>query len=254
MNLRGTLQQSREADLEKIQKIKKILFSINTNFYKAEPTIGILRKTSDKYDFQWERDPSWKEDQDPPRPITRREYIRLHPEIENTLDYSFSLSADDIIAQKIPMRVMGCTGIAKLFAKYAQDEDTKLDCFVVYTANIKDLERKKNGQGDIINGHQIIAVQFSDGVRLFDPGMTNGLQFYRDNNGQEIVVDIPGMLLGIELISQNSKDPWAQRQAGTVITSIEPSDRLEHIKSYKDLEKKYLINEFIRLRSGRQNG
>ena len=141
------------------------------------------------------------------------------------------------------MGPMGCTGVAKLFAKYAKEEG--LDCFAVYTANIEKLENKKKGMEDIVDGHQIIAVQFSDGVRMFDPGLKDGLQFYRDNNGQEIVVDAPRMLRGKELVKQRSKDPWAQRQAGSVITFVEPSQRLENIKSYQDLEKRYLVNESV---------
>ena len=252
MSLRDILQQSAEQkktftseDLEKIQKIKKILYRINTDFHNAEPTIGTLEKISDTYDFRWFKD------KNSTRLIDRREYIEAHPEIQDRLNFSFSLSADDIIAQKIPKKVMGCTGIAKLFAKYAEEE--QLDCFAVYTAKIQNLEDKKHGKRDIVNGHQIIAVQFSDGVHMFDPGLQNGLQFYKDNSGQEIVVDVPRMLLGKELVSQRGDDPWAERQAGTVITCVEPAQKLEHIKSYKDLEKRYLVNESIQGLHEKQN-
>lgn len=236
MNLLKTLQASQFApeDLEKIRKIKKILYKINTVFHDAEPAIGTLQKTSNEYDFLWIKGSS--------KPITRDEYITRHPEILDALDFSFSLSADDIIEQKIPMQVMGCTGIAKLFAKYAQEES--LDCLAVYTAKIDQLkDKQKNMKSEKpVSGHQIIAVQFSDGVRMFDPGLDDGLKFYKDSHGQEIVVDVPRMLLGKELGSQKSKDPWAERQAGAVITCIEPAQRLENVKSYSDLEKKYLQN------------
>ena len=253
MTLKNFLRQSAEQgkkitseDLEKIQKIKKILYRINTDFHNAEPTIGTLEKISDTYDFRWFKD------KNSTRLIDRREYIEAHPEIQDRLNFSFSLSVDDIIAQKIPKKVMGCTGIAKLFAKYAEEE--QLDCFAVYTARIQDLEDKRNGKRDIVNGHQIIAVQFSDGVRMFDPGLQNGLQFYRDSNEQEIVVDVPRMLLGKKLVPQKSKDPWTQRQAGTVVTCIEPSQCLEHIKSYKDLENRYLTSESTQSIHEPQNG
>lgn len=239
MTLRETLE-----DKEKIQKIKKIIFKINTVFHDAEPTIGTLKQTSDEYDFQWSKDKNSTE------PMTRKEYTKAHPEIQDSLNFYFSLSAEDIIAQKIPMWPMGCTGIAKLFAKYAKEEG--LDCFAVYTANIEKLENKKKGMEDIVDGHQIIAVQFSDGVRIFDPGMEYGLRFYKDKNEQEILVPSMRHLLGKELVSQNSKDPWAQRQAGAVITSVEPSSKLEHIKSYKDVENRYLMGELTQSARGIQ--
>ena len=234
MTLLQTLQASQFApeDLEKIRKIKKILYKINTVFHDAEPEIGTLQKASDEYDFLWTKGAA--------KPVDRDKYFASHPEISDRLDFSFSLSADDIIEQKIPMQVMGCTGVAKLFEKYAEEEH--LDSFAVYTATIKGLEDKKQGKEDPVDGHQIIAVQFSDGVRIFDPGLEEGLKFYKDSHEQEIVVDVPRMLLGKELVSQKSKDPWAERQAGTVITCIEPAEKLENVKSYSDLERKYLQN------------
>jgi hypothetical protein len=218
-----------------IQKIKRILCKINTNFHNAEPNIGELKANG--YEFEWKRN------KDSSAPISRREYIDTHPEIQNPFDFSFSLAADDIIAQKIPMGVMGCTGVAKLFAKYAKEEN--LDCSVVFTAKINDLEEKKKDKNAVISGHQIIAVQFSDGVRMFDPANPNGLQFYKEANGQEIQVPSMKHLIGKKLVSQNSNDPWAQRQAGTIITSIENSSKLASIKTYKDVENHYLTNEFL---------
>ena len=242
MTFLGTLRKSEltSEDSEKIQKIKKILCKINADFHNAEPNLGTLKLT-DEYNFQWEQS------QNSTPPISRQEYIDSHPEIKSNpnmdpLDFSFSLSADDIISKKIPMQVMGCTGVAKLFGKYADEE--KLDCFAVFSAKIKDLENKKKDKDAIVSGHQIIAVQFSDGVRMFDPACKDGLQFYKDNNGQEILLPSMKALLGKELVAQNSKDPWAQRQAGTVITCVEPSQKLGNIKSYKDVENRYLINEF----------
>ena len=231
MTLLKTLQHPEDA--EKIQKIKKILCKINTAFHNAEPNIGSLKIEGN--DFQQERNENSSD------PISRREYINSHPEIQDALEFSFSLSTDDIIARKIPMQVMGCTGVAKLFSKYAEGE--KLDCFAVFTAKMADLEEKKKDRDAIVSGHQIIAVQFSDGVRMFDPACKDGLQFYKDSNGEEILVPSMKHLLGKKLVSQNSKYPWAQRQAGAVITSVEPSSRLAHIKSYKDVENRYLIGE-----------
>ena len=47
-------------------------------------------------------------------PNNRAEYMRQH-NVSGT-DWHFSLSADDIINQKIPRAVVGCTGIAKVVA------------------------------------------------------------------------------------------------------------------------------------------
>ena len=232
MTLLKTLQNPEDA--EKIQKIKKILCKINADFYNAEPNIGVLE--IDGNDFRW------KQQKNSSKPVSRREYINSHPEIKDALDFSFSLSADDIITQKIPMQVMGCTGVAKLFSKYAQEE--KLDCFAVFTANIEKLKERQTNKQTIVDGHQIIAVRFSDGVRLFDPASKDGLQFYKDRNGKEIRVPSMRALIGTELVSQNSKDPWAERQAGSVITSVEPASKLAHIKSYKDVENRYLMGGF----------
>ena len=232
-------------DLEKFQKIKRILWKINMVFHNAEPNIGTLEKISDNYDFQWKRDENSAE------PMTRQEYLESHPEIQDPFNFSFSLSAEDIIEQKIPMRVMGCTGVAKLFAKFAEEEG--LDCCAVYAAKINDLEKQQEGSDDIVNGHQIIAVQFSDGVRMFDPGCINGLQFHKDNDGQEIVVPSMNMLLGEKLIPQDSNDPWEQRQAGTVITAIEPAQSLERVESYEDLKRRYLPRASVQQFRGMTN-
>ncbi len=103
--------------------------------------------------------------------ITRQEWIKNH-DIKTGLNYNFSLTADDIIKNKIPRRVVGCTGIAKVFGKLAKEAG--LECFVVSTANYEDWKKAKEAdknkqKRNIINGHQIIAVQFSDGLKAFEP-------------------------------------------------------------------------------------
>ena len=105
-------------------------------------------------------------------PNNRAEYMRQH-NVSGT-DWHFSLSADDIINQKIPRAVAGCTGIAKVFCKYATDAG--LDCVVLATARIENLDGaaqdiKEGKKERIINGHQIIAVHDAGGrLRAFDPG------------------------------------------------------------------------------------
>ena len=106
-------------------------------------------------------------------PNNRSEYMRQHN--VSGIDWHFSLSADDIINQKIPRMVAGCTGIAKVFCKYATDAG--LDCVVLATARIENLDGaaqdiKEGKKERIINGHQIIAVHDAGGrLRAFDPGL-----------------------------------------------------------------------------------
>ena len=105
-------------------------------------------------------------------PNNRSEYMRQHN--VSGIDWHFSLSADDIINQKIPRAVAGCTGISKVFSKLATEAGLK---HVVLTTareeNLKGAEQdRKNGKKErIISGHQIIAV-YDENVKLraFDPG------------------------------------------------------------------------------------
>ena len=105
-------------------------------------------------------------------PNNRSEYMRQHN--VSGIDWYFSLSADDIINQKIPRAVVGCTGIAKVFSKLAAEVGLK---HVVLTTareeNLKGAEqdRKENKKERVISGHQIIAVYDENGkLRAFDPG------------------------------------------------------------------------------------
>ena len=106
-------------------------------------------------------------------PNNRAEYMRQHN--VSGIDWHFSLSADDIINQKIPRMVAGCTGIAKVFCKYATDAG--LDCVVLTTARIENLDGaaqdiKEGKKERVISGHQIIAMHDAGGrLRAFDPGL-----------------------------------------------------------------------------------
>lgn len=73
----------------------------------------------------------------------------------------FSFNADDILRNNIPSYVVGCSGRANLFAKYARE--CGLDVNIVAMV---DTASKKQYP----DGHQIIAVRFSDGLHLVDPG------------------------------------------------------------------------------------
>ncbi|MDR0741697.1 MAG: hypothetical protein LBF28_02895, partial [Rickettsiales bacterium] len=101
--------------------------------------------------------------------ITRNDWLEEHKiKKENWNDYIFSLSAEDIIQNKIPRAVGGCSGVAGVFVKLLKDNG--LDSFIVATANSDDWEKAKKSdknheKRNIINGHQIVAVEFSDGLR-----------------------------------------------------------------------------------------
>ena len=106
-------------------------------------------------------------------PNNRSEYMRQHN--VSGIDWHFSLSADDIIKQKIPRAVAGCTGKAKVFSKLATEAGLKH--VVLTTARMADLnaaeqDRKSGKKERIISGHQIIAVYDENGkLRAFDPGL-----------------------------------------------------------------------------------
>ncbi|MBQ8294273.1 MAG: hypothetical protein IJX89_02720 [Alphaproteobacteria bacterium] len=73
----------------------------------------------------------------------------------------FSFNADDILRNNIPSYVVGCSGRADLFAKYARE--CGLDVRVVAMV---DTASKKQYP----DGHQIIAVKFPNGLHMIDPG------------------------------------------------------------------------------------
>lgn len=105
-------------------------------------------------------------------PNNRAEYMRQHN--VSGIDWHFSLSVDDIIEQRVPRAVAGCTGISKVFSKLATEAGLKH--VVLTTARIADLngaeqDRKDGRKERIISGHQIIAVYDEKGnLRAFDPG------------------------------------------------------------------------------------
>ena len=74
----------------------------------------------------------------------------------------FSFSADEIDKYKIPSYVVGCSGRANLFAKYAKEAGIK-DVYIVVSVYIPDIGKQQ------MNGHQIIAVKMSHGLQLLDP-------------------------------------------------------------------------------------
>ena len=106
-------------------------------------------------------------------PNNRSEYMQQHN--VGGIDWHFSLSAEDIIEQRVPRAVAGCTGRSKVFSKLATEAGLKH--VVLTTARMADLnaaeqDRKSGKKERIISGHQIIAVYDENGkLRAFDPGL-----------------------------------------------------------------------------------
>lgn len=93
--------------------------------------------------------------------LDRQEYKQKYNLERN---FNFTLTAKEIINGKVPVKVIGCTGLAKLFSYYANE--IGLNCEVVFTANKNDL-KNNNSQ---INGHQLISVKLENGKDVvFDP-------------------------------------------------------------------------------------
>ncbi|MCM1294746.1 MAG: hypothetical protein NC311_04250 [Muribaculaceae bacterium] len=147
----------------------------------------------------------------------RAKYMRENS-IPDNIDWSFSLSADDIIQNKIPPRVAGCTGRAKVFCKLATD--VCLPCYVVTTANYADWMRARAGYPNIINGHQIIAVEIDGALRAFGPG-------------REKLEWIPGTVAPGHFINAIRNRP------AYLITAIVPRDEFGGCNTYQKLRNLY---------------
>ena len=88
-------------------------------------------------------------------------------------DWKFALTANDIINEHIPANVVGCSGRAAVFSYLLQQK--MIPHKVILTAVVTDLNRAYNDvqQGNkpnLINGHQIIAIEIDGHLRMFDPG------------------------------------------------------------------------------------
>ncbi len=96
------------------------------------------------------------------RPEYMAEYRKTHPDIKD----SFALTVEQIIQNKIPAQVIGCTGVAKLFCELAKKRG--IEAFVVCTVKYNDWEAVKNGENRVMNGHQINAVEIDGRLCVFD--------------------------------------------------------------------------------------
>lgn len=136
---------------EIIKKINDTLKQVHEHF---EPADKEAQETFDK-----EASDKYKQDKHGLRNWWLDNY---RAKINNEQINMFSFNADDIIELKIPSKVVGCSGRADLFAKYAAENGLDVNVVVMV-----DTASKKEHP----DGHQIIAVKFPDGSQqLIDPG------------------------------------------------------------------------------------
>ena len=151
-------------DQEIIEKIDTVLKKLHKFFREIEPEAESIQKNG----------------------IKRSEYFNQHPEFDDDAksDFPFSLKPQNIIDEKLPFHVAGCTGRARLFSYYAEQIGLK-DFYVVLTARISDLEKYANKQlAGQIWGHQLIAVKLTgslhpDHLCLIDPGRSDSFNTAR---------------------------------------------------------------------------
>lgn len=117
-------------------------------------------------------------------PRNLRDYaISKDMTMDQAENWKFALTAQDIINEHIPANVVGCRGRAAVFSKLLQQR--MIPHKVILTAVVKDLNRAHNDiqtgkKPNIINGHQIIAVEIDGRLRMFDPG-DKSLQLIQGN-------------------------------------------------------------------------
>lgn len=160
----------------------------------------------------------------------------------------FSSDAEEIIKLKIPSQVVGCSGRADLFAKYASEMG--LDVNIVAMVDIAKKDKDKP------NGHQIIAVKFPDGhQQLIDPG--RGRETY-----EKAVIN--GKCNVGEKISYNRRDGRTDYEITAILTPIEHAqiDSQEKLAQvYKNpqinpeaREKQAKIQEILKILHNNKNG
>ncbi len=137
-------------------------------------------------------------------------------------DFNFALTAKTIIEKNIPFQIIGCTGIVKLFAYYAKENN--LNCDIIFTANLNDLQNNKKQ----INGHQIISVKLEDNSEIiFDPQNAPQLK--------EIILQ--------NYIHNNITHIFVGKISGHNIETINTLSKIQKI--YKDGYKDFIIEQGI---------
>lgn len=151
-------------------------------------------------------------------PRNRREYMNSIG--VSGRDWHFGLTPEEqIIKNKIPANVIGCTGRAKLFCELAKRKGIK--SYVVCTALYDDWKAVKQGEDKTINGHQINAVEIDGKMMVFDAGRKH-LKF--------INTDLkPGSFI----------DAMDSGKLDYMISAIVPGDEFQHVDTYKKLRNLY---------------
>ena len=134
-------------------------------------------------------------------------------------NWHFGLSAEDIIKDKIPANVIGCTGRAKLFCKLAADKGIK--AYVVCTAKYDDWKSTHDGKANHMNGHQIIAVEIDGKMRVFDPGRKDLVFIDTDLKSGEF----------IDAIDSGKKE--------YIVSAVVPGDEFAQMNTYQQLSNLY---------------
>jgi hypothetical protein len=150
-------------------------------------------------------------------PRSRTDYMTEHG--VSGIDWHFGLSAEDIIKDKIPAKVIGCTGRAKLFCYLAAQKGIK--AHVVCTAKYDDWKATHDGKANVINGHQIIAVEIDGKMRVFDPGLKD-LAF-----------------IDTELKSGEFIDAIGSGKKDYIVTAVVPGDKFAKLNTYQQLSNLY---------------
>ena len=168
--------------------------------------------------------------------ISRSEYFEQHQELDDDnakLNFIFGTKAEEITKQKIPFRVMGCTGRARLFSYYARQMGLN-DFAVVLTVKTEDIvnyaKGKLHGQ---ISGHQVIAVKLKgcsrpDNWYLIDPGKIDA-DPKKSSNMQETHIN-----------SDCVVDSNITYSTPHTIAAILTPDEYDKIDSYEKIKSKYL--------------
>ena len=151
-------------------------------------------------------------------PKNRREYMDSIG--VSGRDWHFGLTPEQIIKNKIPVNVIGCTGIAKLFCKLAKGKG--LNSFVVCTARFDDwMAAKQDSQQKIRNGHQLNAIEIDGVLRVFDAGRRR-VHFIETNLK-------PGTF--IDALQRGTRD--------YILTAVIPDTEFLHMDTYQKLSNLY---------------
>ena len=153
----------------------------------------------------------------------------------------FSFNADEIQKYKIPSYVVGCSGRANLFAKYATSGKNAIktkDIRIIPCVQISSIGKKT------MQGHQIIAVKMSQGWQLINenrPDFTSAKINTENKNIQDI-----NSLIGQDIDALNHGKP--EFRIANVLTpkehlEINSSEKLQDIYAMKSYQFKSVSKE-----------